>query len=249
MSRKKRLNIHNTDRVFNMQIVEGYNQKPMQFINKRNEVEIVSDIKKYAGTQGLLIRRDNNHYHMFLSQVSYSTLETVSTYAGLFTLVIDKKVDKDTLALLAKNRKNGRAVSTLKEDYSFEEVQEIVRISEVISITMDVHPLLGDTSPNAVIIALSNVRYRVDKVQLVFQPVLTTFLEKNPSIQPYYVKKHGNLSQPKINKVYDFFSELRDACSHWKMNILIEVNNKNEKEQLEKLRDIDMTVRKGSSAW
>lgn len=235
MARKKRLNIHNTDQVFNLQIVERHKEIPVTYVTPETVRRIVD--------QELTAERLPKHYHMRLSEIDVADIRKVCEGAELFTLEIDKKPTKELIQILADNRKNGRAVFTLKEDYTHKEVQELIKVSEVISVTVSLQPILGETDISAVIIALSNIRYRVDKLQLVFPSIPLTAGQERKGITNYYKKKES-CYDPKMNKVYGFFNELRDTCSHWKINIIIEVSNSNQKQQLVKLSQKDTAGRK-----
>lgn len=249
MARRKRLNIHNTDKVFNLTIVQQYEQGNEVVVTLENIQEINEGIQDRLAKQGKLKSRDNTHYIVrYAENFTMDALSPLIQYGGSYTLETKKGVSEEYLPLLAENRKNGRVSFVLQDKYSFEQVQTIVRFSEVLTVSMVILLKAGEPKSGAIIRALSQLRYRIDKVELSF-PTITKEEYRALSDRECLYELDNGLYVPTVDYKYHMFSELRNACSFWKMNLIMRAHSETEYEKLVELADVDKAVRKGNLTW
>lgn len=249
MARKKRLNIHNTDKVFNLTIVQQYEQDNEVVVTLENIQEVNKDIQDRLSKQGKLKSRDNTHYIVrYAENFTIEALTHIIQYGGSYTLETKKGISEDFLPLLADNRKNGRVSFVLQDNYSFKQVQTIVRFSEVLTVSMVILLKAGEPKSCNIIRALSQLRYRVDKVELSFPTLTKEEYLMLPNRENLYEQSNG-LYTPTVDYKYRIFSELRNACSFWKMNLIMRAHSEDEYEKLVERADVDKAVRKGNLTW
>jgi len=249
MARKKRLNIHNTDKVFNLTIVQQYEQGNEVVVTLENIQEINESIQGRLDKQGKLKSRDNTHYIVrYAENFTMDALSLLIQYGGSYTLETKKGISEEYLPLLAENRKNGRVSFVLQDKYSFEQVQAIVRFSEVLTVSMVILLKAGEPKSGTIIRALSQLRYRIDKVELSF-PTITKEEYRALSDRESLYELDNGLYVPTVDYKYRMFSELRNACSFWKMNLIMRAHSETEYKKLVELADVDKAVRKGNLTW
>lgn len=250
--RKKRLNIHNTDKMFNLAFLER-KKAEFTYVNKFTAPDIKESLQDLKEAEGIVVSRDNKSYIVYQEVMQDDGLiRDVFTYGGFVSYYTDGTIPYHIVELLNVNRKNSRVVVKAKSNYKYSEIQSIARASMSATVVVDAPIVYGVTDYTLLIAGLSRLRYRVDRLELVFPPLNSTEYRQavalNKEVKKYYYKE-GTRYFLKSEYKYNTFNLIRNACSHWKVYIFMVVDNEADFTKLYKLKSKDEATRKGSISW
>lgn len=250
--RKKRLNIHNTDKMFNLAFLERKKDE-FTYVNKFTAPSIKDSLQGLKGNDSIITVRDDKSYIVYQEVMQDDGLiRDVFTYGGFVSYYTEGTIPYHIVELLNMNRKNSRVVVKAKSNYTYSEIQSIARASMSATVVVDAPVVYGVTDYTLLIAGLSRLRYRVDRLELVFPPLNSTeykhAVSLNKNVKKYYYKE-GNKYYLKSDYKYNTFNLIRNACSHWKVYIFMVVDNEADFTRLNKLKSKDEATRKGSISW
>ena len=221
-SSKKRLNILNSQKVFNFQIrsplirtqvninnYQDYEQYIQEFINEQDEFITDRDEVEYS-----LVYNQLMPYEFILSMIEYGGKVEVVTNESLPISLIDR---------MARFPRNCYITYLFKDEYTQKEIENIQQASAGLKISI---LLQADDSTDAyqVLTSLADIPFIIDQVIIQYNGT------------DYGIE-------------YELFNDIRDALSGWKMAIIFETNNKKQKEYMLKRKEVDENIRKSSTVW
>lgn len=245
MGRTRRLNVYNSDKIFNLTFTNNRRLNDFISVNPVNQDELLEELEAYDKTQDDLVKiRTDKKYLIARNPVINDRLIALIFKYGAEIVYFSAMSDRSGVQipvyiteLLAKNVRNAYLVVPYRKEYTQKEIESIQRASTSCQVTITVEIEYGVTTPYEVMRALFPLAFDIDKVELTFQG-------GNPKDPDY--DKHGYL-QPKL--MYDFFDEVRNALSGWKMGIVMEANTDEALEYLENRKAFDYSQKKGSRVW
>lgn len=250
--RDKRLNVHNTDKMFNLRF----------FLRDKNDIVKVSilnreairkDMQSLKEESTLIPKRDTKTYIIFQEVMQDDALvQDIFNHGGFVTYYSDGNIPYHIVKLLHKNKKTSRVMVLIKSTYGYEEIRDIALTSMSGTVCVDVPIVYGVSDYTQVVAGLSDIRYRVDRVELSFPPLTekeyNKAVEINTNVRKYYKKKEGKYYLKSEYK-YNFFNYIRNACSHWKMYLYLLCDNEQDLKKLTALKEKDEAHRKGAYTW
>jgi len=251
MARKRRLNIGNTDRVFNLTLVDK-SDFDYSVVTTQTQDEITKHIEQQAKESGLLAERDDKHYLIFKSPLANDSLnQNLFRYGGQVTYYSDGVVPYPIVQLLSENRKFSKVCYQFKKQYDIEEIKNVNLVAMAGTVVLDLPIVYSQMTPYQVLVSLFDLRYKVDRVELAFPALSVEDVEGNPSLREFYIQSESDSAtyELKSEYKYEFFDEIRDSLSSWKMNVFLICDNEKDHKRLAKLQEVDSKKRKGSSIW
>lgn len=242
--RRKRLNIYNTDRHFNFNLVEKDEINSKIKITRENEDDIEKSLDLVAGKSKKFKLRDDKDYLIYQEKYNNDKLiKKVINHGGSVSYYTDTIVPYYVLTQLSMNTKS-EVIYALRAKFKKEEVENINLSYMGTTVTIDAPVVIPDISPYALLFALHPLKTNVDRVQLSF-PSLTG-REVRGRHKKYYHKvgKHWEV-KPEIK--YEYFKFIQDSLSIWGMNIWIVCDSKTDLDTLITLADVDFKKRSTSS--
>lgn len=216
-ARDKRLNIYNTDRYFNINLMKRDDIASKIKVTRLNEDEIEKDMDELASmSTHRMAMRDDNAYILFQEKYNNDRLvRKVLNHGGSVSYYTDTIVPYYILTELAKNPYS-ETVYAIKPEYSKREVENIQLGFMACEVAIDCPVVLPDVSPYDLLFALHPLKTNVDRVQVSF-PWLTEE-EIQPRHQRFYQKVNGHYEMlPKYK--YEFFKYIQTSLSLWRMYI------------------------------
>lgn len=222
--KNKRLNILNTQKVFNLTI-EDYT--PQVLIEGEVKEYLKNEIQEKETEKYLLEKIEGKYlYKLGATNEDYDFVKKLSAYLEDLTIEITTPLPIPLLDYLVRFPRNVVIMLPLvrDEDLSEEFIENIQYISAGLKVTIkvDIDSFYNDAY--SVLSILGDLPYIVDEVVL------------------YY-------TDTSVVDIYSFFNEIRDALSGWKMNIILIVNSSDDKEYLMNRKAEDEQEKKSSTVW
>lgn len=221
--RLKRLNIYNTDRHFNINLMHRDAITEKIKVTRLNEQDIEKEMdvlsKKSKGNSHWKINKKNNKsYILYQEKYTNDTLiQKLLKHAGSVSYYTDTIVPYYVIEQLSKNL-TSEVVYPVKYKYENREIENIQLAFSACPVTIDCPVVLPDVSPYDVLFALHPLKTSVDKVQISF-PWLS---EKEFSDRhKRFYHKVGNHYEVTAKYKYEFFKYVQTSLSIWAMNIWI----------------------------
>lgn len=216
-ARTKRLNIYNTDRYFNINLMKRSDITEKIKVNRLNEKTVEAEMDELASkSPSRFALRDDKAYILYQELYTNDTLiAKVLKHGGSVSYYTDTVVPYYVLKDLAKNL-TSEVVYPTKPSYSHKEIENIQQSFMACPVIIDCPVVLPDMSPYDVLFALHPLKTNVDKVQISF-----------PCLQPdefqarheRYYHKVGNHYELLPKYKYEFFKYVQTSLSIWAMNI------------------------------
>lgn len=227
MSRQRRLNVYNSDKMFNLSFLPK-SEDNYTLVTSDSAEEIKQHLKEHASEQDEFLKeRDDVSYLIEDTEDRDDELvQLLFEYGGHVTYLAHSMIPAPVIELLARNRRYATPAYRFKDDYTVLEAENVQQVSAGAKVTVrvDVTHLI---TPFDVMSAMADLMFSVDTVEFRFLS--------------------GEDWTPE--EKYDFFNEIRDALSGWKMGIVFVTENEEEQEYLEKRKADDSAKRKGSRVW
>lgn len=244
MSRLKRLNIGNTDRHYNVNLMQRQEIVDKIKITRLNEKEIEKEMDELAEKSSPRVpERNDKAYILFQESYNNDTLiAKVLNHAGSVSYYTDTVIPYYVLRRLANNL-TSEAIYSVKKDYTKEELENIQLSFMACPVVVDCPVVVPDINPYDILFALHPLKTSVDKVQVSF-PWLSE-KEYSDRHKPYY-HKVGDHYEATPQTKYRYFKYIQTSLSIWAMNIwlvcdsftdMIDVQDLIEKERGKKLQN------------
>lgn len=235
MSRKKVLNIHNTDRLYNLNLTTKRSESNFIKVTRLNEKEVERNMNKLKEASTRFNKRDDKSYLLYKERYSNDTLyDKIFDHGGFVTYYTTDRVPVPVIAKLA-GVPQSEVIYYCKRDHILEDVRNIQLASMATKVTIDVPIVLPDINPYDYLFSLYPLRYHVDKIKLSFPALREEELQERH--KEFYVFYNGMYHLKAIYK-YQCFQHLHEPLSTWKMNIWLVCDSEMDKKMIE-----DMVVR------
>lgn len=245
MGRKRRLNVYNSDKIFNLDFTNNRRMDEYISVNPVNQQELLDELEAYDKTQDDLVKLRTDKKYLITKNpvISDRLIKLIFQYGddvvyySAMTTTSKVTVPVYITTLLALNVHNSHLIVPYRNHYTQPELDSIQQASASCPVTITIPIKHKITTPYDVMVALYPLAFSIDKVELTF--------EKGDPKDPNY-DKHGYL-KPEL--MYDFFDEVRNALSGWKMGIVMEANTDEALDYLTDRKAYDKSQRKGSRVW
>lgn len=233
MARKRSLNIHNTDRLFNLNLFTKEDENFTK-VTTLTEKEVEKEMDKLSKESGRHNKRNDETYILYKQRYENATLHNkVFNHGGFVYYYTPDRVPIPVVEQLA-NIPYSEAIYFCQKEYSVEEITNIQLTSMATQVSVDVPIVLPDINPYDYLFALYPLRYHIDKVRVSFPPLQES--EMKERYKPYYSydksKKEYHL---KSQFKFDCFTYLHEPLSTWKMNIWLLCDDEEDKEEINRL--------------
>lgn len=216
MSREKTLNIHNTDRKFNLNLITKQDEASFIKVTRLNERQIENDMDKLKDQSTRFNRRDNKKYMLYQERYSNDTVQDkVFDHGGHVYYYTTGRVPIPVINKLA-GVPQSEVIYYCKKEHTIDDVLNVQMSSMATKVSIDVPIVLPDINIYDYLFALYPLRYHVDKVKISF-PALSD-KEIQPRHREFYTYYNGAWHLKSKYK-YECFRHLHEPLSTWKMNI------------------------------
>lgn len=230
MTRQKVLNIHNTDRIFNLNLTTIQDESNFIKVTRINEKEVEREMDKLAAESGRYNKRNNKKYLIFKERYPNGALQTkIMNHGGYIYYYSDGRVPVPVVNQLAAVPQS-EIVFQCKKEFTLEEVLNIQFASMATKVTVDVPIVLPDINVYDYLFALYPLRYHVDKVKISFPALHENEIQDRH--RDFYVFYNG-MYHLKSRYKYDCFKYLQEPLSTWKMNIWLVCDSKRDLKMIE----------------
>jgi hypothetical protein len=235
MARQKVLNIHNTDRMFNLNLTTKQEEGNFVKVTRINEKEIERNMDRLKEKSTRFNRRDKSRYMLYKQRYSNDTVQDkVLDHGGFISYYTTDRVPIPVISKLASVPQS-EVIYYCKREHNLEDVKNVQLASMATRVTLDVPIVLPDINPYDYLFSLYPLRYHVDKVKISF-PALRED-EIQPRHREFYVFYNG-MYHLKSKYKYECFQHMQEPLSTWKMNIWLVCDSKRDRKMIE-----DMVVR------
>lgn len=217
-ARKKRLNIGNTDRYFNIQLVKREDIGKKIKVTRLNEEEIEKNMDLLAARSHRMKVKDNNEYLIY--QETYTNdklIQKIINHGGRVSYYTDSIVPYYVLEQLSRNLKS-EVIYSLRPSFTSREIENIELSAMATPVTLDIPIVLPDMSPYDLLFILHPLKTNVDSAQISFPPLQKSEMKKRHYKYYHRVNDHYEM-KPKYK--YAFFKYVQTSLSIWKMNIFL----------------------------
>ncbi|QPW37239.1 hypothetical protein GMNKNHGO_00017 [Enterococcus phage vB_Efa29212_3e] len=219
--RVKRLNIYNTDRYFNINLMKKEDIARKIKVNRLNEEEIEREMDELASNPlktpiGYMDRTNEKSYILYQEKYTNDRLiQKLFKHAGSVSYYTDTIVPYYIIEQISKNL-TSEVIYPTKNSYENREIENVQLAFTACPVTIDCPVVLPDVSPYDVLFALHPLKTNVDKIQISF-PCLTE--EEFDTRHEEYYHKVGSHYEVKSEYKYKFFKYVQTSLSIWAMNI------------------------------
>jgi len=235
MARRKNLNIHNSDRSFNLKLTTKEEEADFKKVTRLNEKEIEKDMDKLHKESHRYNKRDSSTYMLYKERYGNDTVQDkVFDHGGFIYYYTTDRVPVPVINKLA-GVPQSEVIYYCQREYSSEDVKNIHLASMATQLSIDVPIVLPDINPYDYLFALYPLRYHVDKVKLSFPALREDEIQERH--KGYYGFYNGAYHLKSKYK-YDCFRYLQEPLSTWKMNIWLISDSERDKKMIR-----DMVVR------
>lgn len=221
--RKKRLNVLNTQRIFNLNLIE--NNDYVLVVDYLNYESVWNTLKAHIDSQDDIIpdRNGISYEIRYTDGIDYGFIMDVLNYGASIDMRTSDTIPEPIIDLMARNSKFSHATYDFKPKYSTEEVNNIQQASSAVDV--DIAMTADDnTRGYDIMISMSDVVFSVDSLII-------------------------DYTGESLVKEYELFNEIRDALSGWKIGIVFKVGSEEEKNYMNSRKDVDEKLKKSSTVW
>lgn len=235
MARQKVLNIHNTDRMFNLNLTTKQDEATFIKVTRINEKEIEREMDNLKKESARFNRRNKKHYMLYKQRYADDTVQDkVFNHGGYVYYYTTDRVPVPVINKLASVPQS-EVIYFCKKHHTLEDVQNVQLASMATKVSIDVPIVLPDINVYDYLFSLYPLRYHVDKVKISFPALRENEIQDRH--RPFYIFYNG-MYHLKSKYKYDCFRFLQEPLSTWKMNIWLVCDSKKDKKMIE-----DMVVR------
>ena len=230
MARIKRLNIGNTDKHFNVNLMKRKDIEDKTMIHRLNEDDIEEQMDYLADKSRRIPLRDGKEYIIFQEKYTNDKMiRKVIAHGGSVSYYTNTIVPYYVLEQLAQHT-SSEAIYAIQSEYTDEQIENIELAYMATRVVIDCPVIMPDMSPYDLLFALHDLKTDVDQVQLSFPPLR----EITDRHKEYYQQIEG-LYHVKPKYKYQYFKYIQNSLSLWKMNIWIVADNNRDYQALEKM--------------
>lgn len=242
MSRQKRLNILNTDRHFNINLMRASDIEKKVKVNRLNEATIEKEMDELARKSKRYPLRNKTEYIIYQEKYTNDNLiQKVIKHGGGITYYTSTIIPYYVLTQLAMNL-NSEVVYSIRKNFTDREQENIELSYMATRVIIDVPVVIPDISPYELLFSLEKLKTDVDKIQLSFPPLRPEEISER---HKEYYEQVGDLFYVKAQYKYEYFQYIQTSLSLWKMNIWIVTTTEEEYEAMDKI--IQKAVKKRST--
>lgn len=235
MTRKKSLNVHNTDRMFNLNLTTKQDEADFIKVTRINEKEIERDMDELKKVSKRYNRRNDKKYMLYKQRYGNDTVQSkILDHGGFVYYYTQDRVPIPVINKLA-GVPQSEIIYFCRREHELEDVKNIQLASMATKVTIDVPIVLPDINVYDYLFSLHPLRYHVDKVKISFPPLREDEIQNRH--KKYYVYYNGAYHLKSKYK-YECFRLLQEPLSTWKMNIWLVCDSKRDMKMVE-----DMVVR------
>lgn len=232
MTRRKVLNIHNTDRVFNLNLTTKQEVNKFTKVTKINERDILSRMERLRQESGRFNKRDNREYLIYKEKYPNNYLnEQIINHANKVYYYTEDRVPLHIVNSLSKTPRS-EVIYKCRDTFSLEDVNNVHLTSMATKVTIDVPLVLPDINPYDYLFSLYPLRYNVDKIQLSFPSLKKEEIKKRH--KEYYAYYNGAYHLKSKYK-YKCFQYIQEPLSTWKMNLWLICDSEKDLHKIEQL--------------
>lgn len=219
-ARLKRLNIGNTDRYYNLNLILSDHYKNMVHVTYLNQAELTTKMRKLEQESKEdkygLHQRDSNSYIFYKKGFDDDTLmDLLLKHAGHLIYYAEGHAPYTVITKFASDL-TGSIMFRLEDKVNLDYIHSVFTAHEATEVLVDCPIVVPDIKASDIKFALNPLKTNVDRVVLNF-PVLKPE-EYQPRFADYYYQVKGvYYVKPEIK--FKYFEELRLALSLWGMYI------------------------------
>lgn len=216
MARKRSLNIHNSDRIFNLNLTTKQEENNFTKVTRINEKDIERKMDKLNKESVRFNKRDDKAYLLYKERYGNDTLQDkIFNHGGFIHYYTSDKAPIPVINRLASIPQS-EIIYFCQKDYTAEQVRNVQLASMATQVAVDVPIVLPDINPYDYLFSLYPLRYHADKIKISFPSLLEDEIQDRH--KPFYVFYNGAYHLKSKYK-YDCFRFLQEPLSTWKMNI------------------------------
>lgn len=232
MTRKKSLNIHNTDRLFNINLTTKQDEARFIKVTRLNEKIVEREMNQLKAESSRFNKRNDKCYLLYKERYGNDTLQDkVFDHGGYIYYYTDGRVPMPIVNKLASVPQS-EVIYFCKKKHTLEDVKNVQLVSMATKVSIDVPIVLPDINPYDYLFSLYPLRYHVDKVRISFPALKESELQERH--KPFYVFYNG-MYHLKSKYKYLCFKFLHEPLSTWKMNIWLICDSARDRNMVEEL--------------
>jgi hypothetical protein len=232
MTRKKSLNIHNTDRMFNLNLTTKQEQANFIKVTRLNEKMIEREMDELKRKSARFNKRNRKSYLLYKERYSNDTVQDkIMNHGGYIHYYTTDRVPVPVINQLA-NVPQSEVIYFCKKDYTAEDVRNVQLVSMATKVAIDVPIVLPDINVYDYLFSLYPLRYHVDKVNISFPALSENEIQDRH--KEFYIFYNG-MYHLKAKYKYQCFQYLQEPLSTWKMNIWLICDSKRDLQMVESM--------------
>lgn len=222
MARTKRLNILNSQKVYNLSI--RYPEEQV-LTTVESQGEVANDIADYADTQDELFPERNgvSYKVIYETGIDFNFLKALVLFSEHVDIYAEEPLPLPIIDYIAAYPRVVSVVYSFKHELSNKDITSIQQTSAGVSTSVS-YTLSKESSAYELMTELSDVAYITDNL---------------------YIDYKDN----DYEYAYNFFNDIRDALSGWKINIVFVTKDEQLKEYLLLRKAEDEKIKKSLSVW
>ncbi|AGT13421.1 hypothetical protein BigBertha_134 [Bacillus phage BigBertha] len=236
MSRKRILNVYNTDRSKNVNLTTAQKEGDAIKVTRLNEEELEAAMTELENKSELFPVRDDNKYLVFKQKYGNDTLQDkIFKHGGFVQYYSTGKAPVPVITSLAQVPQS-EIIYACQKEHTLEDVKNVQLSSMATSVVIDVPIVLPDINVYDYLFSLYPLRYHVDKVRVSFPALAKEEIQDRH--KKYYRLRNGKYYMKPEYK-YECFCHLQDPLSTWKMNIWLVCDDERDKKKVDELIEKD----------
>ena len=222
MAKAKRLNVYNSQKIFNFKIREPLVRKKVTIDNYK---EVDKALLQFIGEQDEFIpERDSEEYRVYYNpDMPYDFLIRLIDYGGLVEVITTSSLPISLIDKMVSFPRNCFVTYTVKDEYTEKEIMNIQQSSAGLKTSIYIETD-DDVDSYTILTSLADIPFIIDQV-------IIRYRGHDYGIQ------------------YEMFNDIRDALSGWKMAIVFETWDKKQRKYMIKRKEVDEKIRKSSTVW
>lgn len=222
MARKKRLNVLNSQKIFNLNIVPRKNDYVDVYPD--NYKGILQSLKDDKSTQDPILKERNGvEYRVFYDDsYDYEFYTLLVEVSENFLLVSNTSIPVTLIDLLSSYPRFAQVMYLFTKEYTQNQIDNILQASAGVKVSI----LYSTDSSNGFILKRSLYPLKYSANELVIHWIGDNYEEE-----------------------YELFTSIRNALSGWGIVITIEYKNDEEREYLFKRKEEDAEIKQSSYVW
>jgi hypothetical protein len=230
MTRIKNLNIHNTDRLFNIRLTTKQEATDFVKVTRLNEKEVERDMDELQKQSTRFKKRNQKKYLLYKERYGNDTVQDkVLDHGGYVYYYTHDRVPIPVINKLASVPQS-EVIYLCKQKHQLEDVKNVQLASMATKVSIDVPIVLPDINVYDYLFSLHPLRYHVDNVRISFPALSEKEIQERH--KPFYVFYNG-MYHLKSRYKYECFRYLHEPLSTWKMNIWLICDSKRDLHKVE----------------